>query len=137
MGVGGSNKTPFNTPAEFSEEQIRSFLLKVHEQALQYLTLAEPIEKIKIPLILVSHTPPLQTTTDRLRNGKHVGSTAVREYIEEYQPNLCIAGHIHDARGKDKIGSTPIYNPGMFRAGGWLEIQVNKSEVKTLLHEHP
>ena len=137
MGVGGSNSTPFNTPVEFSETQIHSFLSKVYEEALHYITLAEPIEKIKIPLILVSHAPPYKTTTDRLRNGSHVGSSAVREFIEEYQPHLCIAGHIHEARGKDMIGNTTILNPGMFRGGGWLEIHVNKSELKTTLHEHP
>ena len=137
FGVGGSNITPFSTPVEFTEEEIATLLENGHDQAMRYIQLAEPIEKIKIPLILVSHTPPLNTTTDRLRSGNHVGSEAVRNYIEQCQPNLCIAGHIHEAKGCDQIGKTAICNPGMFRDGGWLEIQVNKSDVTTILHEHP
>lgn len=136
LGVGGSNITPFKTPTEFSELQLEAFLANGFEQATKYRQLAEPIEKIKIPLILVSHTPPFRTTTDRLRNGKPVGSTAIRRFIEEQQPDLCIVGHIHEAKGIDRIGKTAIYNPGMFRDGGWLEIHINKSEINTILHEH-
>ena len=136
-GVGGSNITPFKTPVEFSEKQLGAFLTNSHEQALRYLQLAEPIEKIKIPLILVCHTPPFDTTTDCLRNGDHVGSEAVRRHIETHQPHLCIAGHIHEARGCDHIGATAVCNPGMFRDGGWLDIHVNKSEIETILHEQP
>ena len=137
FGVGGSNLTPFSTPVEFTEDEIATLLENGHDQAVRYIQLAEPIEKIKIPLILVSHTPPLNTTTDQLRSGDHVGSEAVRDYIEECQPDLCIAGHIHEARGCDHIGKTAICNPGMFRDGGWLEIHINKSDVTTILHEHP
>lgn len=135
IGAGGSNQTPFNTPSEFSEQQLESFLKNGHDQATRYLQLAEPIEKIKIPLILVTHTPPVDTTTDLLSNSSHAGSAAVRKFIEEEQPDLCITGHIHEARGFDQLGKTPVYNPGMFRDGGWLEIHINRSEIKTILHD--
>ncbi len=131
-----SNITPFKTLTEFSKQQHESFLANGYEQATSFRQLAEPIEKIKIPLILVHHTPPL-ATTDRLLSGKPVGSAVTRRIIEEQQPDLCIAGHIHEAKGVDQIGKTPIYNPGMFRDGGWLEIPINKSELKRILHEHP
>lgn len=135
MGIGGSNQTPFSTPSEFSEQELASFARNCHEQATNFIQLAEPIEKIKIPLILVSHTPPAQTSVDRLSGGGHAGSMAIREYIEEHQPDLCITGHIHEAKGMDVIGNTPIYNPGMFRQGGWLEIIIKKSKIKTTLHD--
>jgi Icc-related predicted phosphoesterase len=41
-----------------------------------------------------------------------VGSTAVREIIEEYQPALGLFGHIHESRGVDQIGRTVCINPG-------------------------
>ena len=41
-----------------------------------------------------------------------VGSTAVREAIERYQPMLGLHGHIHDCRAMKKIGRSICINPG-------------------------
>lgn len=84
-------------------------------------------------MILISHTPPAGTAIDRLKNGKHVGSEAVRAFIETHQPDLCISGHIHEARGEDTIGNTRIYNPGMLQHGGWVDIQLKKSTLHATL----
>ncbi|MDL1962936.1 MAG: metallophosphoesterase [Deltaproteobacteria bacterium] len=111
FGVGGSNHTPFNTPSEYSEEQLEEFIYKGYESVKNL-----PIK------ILVSHTPPYNTVMDIVGDGIHAGSTAVRKFIEEYQPQLCLTGHIHEAIGKDKIGSTIIVNPGMLSNGGYTEI---------------
>lgn len=135
LGIGGSNRTPFSTPSEFSETELAAFIDDAYEQAREFIDLSEPIEKIRIPVILVSHTPPFGTTVDRLRSGTHVGSSAIRAFIEERQPDLCICGHIHEAAGTDRIGKTPIYNPGMLSEGGWVEIIVEKSTVRATLHE--
>lgn len=133
VGIGGSNFTPFDTPSEFSERDLLNLGERAFVDALQLIDLAQPLYKRKIPTILVSHSPPFNTTVDRLKNGRHVGSKAVRTLIEKYRPNLCITGHIHEAKGKDKIGHTPIYNPGMLRSGGWLTIQLNNSELEITL----
>lgn len=111
FGVGGSNPTPFNTPTEYSEEQIEAFIRKGYE-------------KIKdLPLkIMVPHAPPYNTKVDVVDSVVHVGSTAVREFIERYQPRLCLTGHIHEAVGTDRIGETIIINPGMLRDGGYIEV---------------
>lgn len=135
IGIGGSNHTPFSTPAEYSEAELAAFARSGYEQAQTFIALAEPIEKIKIPLILVSHTPPYGTKVDRLVNGRHVGSRSIRKFIEEKQPDLCIAGHIHEAAGMDLIGNSPIYNPGMLRRGGWVEVNVEKSHLHITLHD--
>ena len=103
--------TPLKTPTQFSVQQIQFFLANGYEQATNFRQLADPIEKIKIPLILISHTPPLATTTDRLRNGKPVGSAAIRSFIKEQQPDLGIAGHMPEAKGVDQKGNTAI-EPG-------------------------
>lgn len=58
IGVGGSNFTPFGMPSEYSENELGRCAQNAYEQARVFIDLAEPIEKIKIPLILVSHTPP-------------------------------------------------------------------------------
>ena len=123
MGMGGSNYTPFNTPYEFSEQELAAFL------AAGFARIADAKD-----FLLVSHTPPVQTNTDRLANGNHVGSRAVRAFIEEKQPLLCLTGHIHESRGQDKIGRTLVLNPGMLKDGGYIEILYENGELSAALH---
>ena len=123
MGLGGSNYTPFQTPYEFSEQELASFLVS------GFARLGEVRD-----FILVSHTPPLQTRADRLLNGNHVGSRAVRSFIEEKQPLLCLTGHIHESRGEDHIGRTLVLNPGMIKEGGYIEVLYQNSELSAVLH---
>ncbi|MBS3758184.1 MAG: metallophosphoesterase family protein [Desulfobacterales bacterium] len=106
LGLGGSLITPFGTPNEYTEEEIKSALQQGIEQAPPDL-----------PLVLVAHQPPYQTQCDRLSSGSYVGSVAVREFIEKYQPLVCFTGHIHEARAIDQIGRTPIINPGRLGQG--------------------
>ena len=118
MGLGGSNYTPFNTPYEFSEQELDSFL----DSGFADISAADKF-------ILVSHAPPVQTETDRLANNKHVGSTAVRSFIEKKQPLLCLTGHIHESRGQDHIGRTRVLNPGMLKDGGYVEVIYENDEI--------
>lgn len=133
IGAGGSNPTPFHTPAEFSEKEIADILHRGYQQATEYISLAESLHKHKIPIILISHAPPLGTRIDRLPGGRHVGSAAVRAFIETHQPDLCISGHIHEARGEDMIGNTRLLNPGTLLRGGWVDIEVTPSRLKATL----
>ncbi len=111
FGVGGSNITPFDTPTEFTEEELRDIVTKAHKEV-----------EDKAVKILVSHTPPLNTVTDRISSGANVGSSAIRQFIEEVQPDFCLTGHIHEAKGTDKIGKTLVLNPGMLAGPGWIEV---------------
>ena len=41
------------------------------------------------------------------------GSTGVRKAIEEFQPDIFLSGHIHEAEGlKDQVGKTKIFSVG-------------------------
>lgn len=133
IGVGGSNFTPFNTPSEFLEKDISHLAGRAYQQGLDYISLARPLHNRNIPVILVSHVPPYNTQVDKLHNGKHVGSKAIRTVIEQYQPDLCITGHIHEAKGKDMILKTPIYNHGMLKQGGWVTIDITQSQLEITL----
>jgi Icc-related predicted phosphoesterase len=115
VGLGGSNYTPFNTPNEFSEEELSDLLATGISQ----------VGDVKCH-ILVSHVPPFQTKVDKLLNGSYVGSTAVRTYIEEKQPLFCLSGHIHESRGQDYIGKTMVINSGAIRDGGYIDILFEK-----------
>lgn len=133
VGIGGSNFTPFFTPSEFSETEIFATADAAYREGFEYVALAEPLHKKKIPILFISHTPPVNTKLDRIHSGKHVGSKAIRTIIEKYQPALSIVGHIHEAKGKDTIINSPIINPGMLRDGGWVSIEVKNSEFYTHL----
>ncbi len=63
------------------------------------------------------HAPPIGTNLDIIFSGDHVGSRAVREFIEKKQPYLTLHGHIHESprmsgSWKDIIGETISVNPG-------------------------
>jgi len=133
IGIGGSNFTPFHTPSEFSEKEISYLADRAFRQGQEFISLAQPLHKRKIPQILFSHVPPIDTKVDRLHNGKHVGSKAIRTIIEKYQPDLCITGHIHESKGTDSISNTPIYNHGMLRQGGWVTIDLKQSQLEITL----
>ena len=73
------------------------------------------------PLILICHCPPKDTPLDRVRPNVHAGSTAVRAFIETYQPDYFLCGHIHEAAGTDaQLGKTRGRNVG--KNGYVLEI---------------
>jgi Icc-related predicted phosphoesterase len=44
--------------------------------------------------------------------GKHAGSKVILDYINKKQPKYVFCGHIHEAKGKTKIGKTEVYNIG-------------------------
>jgi len=122
FGVGTSTFTPFATPSEFPESTFATWLEKSWETARKYKK-----------TILVSHNPPANTLCDLIHPEFHVGSTAVREFIEEAQPDICICGHIHEARSIDQIGRTIIINHGAFSAGGYIVIRLNHNELSVEL----
>src|SRR5205085_931336 len=47
--------------------------------------------------IYVCHTPPAHTPLDQMARGRHPGSMALHEFIEQRQPLLTLHGHIHEA----------------------------------------
>lgn len=59
-------------------------------------------ERITGPFVLVSHTPPVGTPLDMLASGEHVGSAAVRRFIERWAADgrltASFHGHIHESR---------------------------------------
>lgn len=116
FGCGGSNPTPFHTPTELSDEEIGLLL----ERGLATVAAAPH-------LLMVCHTPPAHTTTDRIGSGHHVGSHTVRAFIEEHQPAVCITGHIHESAGVDRIGRTVVVNAGAFRDGGYVVVTVDRA----------
>ncbi len=121
VGLGGSLACPVPTLNEWTEEQTAEHL---------GAALADVADET--PMILVSHQPPKDTAVDIAGNGMHVGSSAVREFIEEHQPVVCFSGHIHEAQGTDAIGDTKLINPGPFMEGkyAWVELEEGTCRIE-------
>lgn len=114
IGVGASTPTPFGTPSEYPDSRIAAWLEQAYAAAPECDT-----------LLLVSHDPPHESVADRLPNGSHVGSRAVRAFIEKAAPAVCLAGHIHESRGIGNLGATLVINPGPLAEGGYARIVRN------------
>lgn len=98
---------------EFTEEKLHGFLAEGHAQA-------QGLPRF----IMLTHPPPHQTQVDRNASGKHLGSTAVRKWMDDVKPALIICGHIHEARGVDEINGTVIVNCGPVRNGYFAVVDV-------------
>jgi Icc-related predicted phosphoesterase len=122
FGCGGSNFTPFHTPTEFSEEDLAALLERGYSQVSE-----------APHVLMVCHTPPMNTATDRIFNGQHVGSPTVRAFIEEHQPEVCITGHIHESVGIDRIGRTTVVNAGLLREGGYITVSLGSNGLRAEL----
>src|SRR5580765_2852789 len=97
-GLGYSTPTPFDTPGEYSEQEMATRLEKFVELK---------------PRVLICHAPPLDTDLDCIQQGLHAGSRAVREFIEKVQPEYFFCGHIHEAEGVViQMGATRAQNVG-------------------------
>jgi Icc-related predicted phosphoesterase len=120
-GYGGSNPTPFDTPGEISDEKIYNdlyYLLK------EYNDIAN--DDVKKITVLLTHAPPYNTKADLVGDNNHVGSQGVKKVIHEFQPNINICGHIHEAKSIDKVGETIIANPGILENNGAVLIDVDE-----------
>jgi hypothetical protein len=105
-GLGYSTPTPFDTPGEYSEEEMAGCLEKFSPWK---------------PSVLICHAPPLDTDLDRIRAGLHAGSRAVREFIEKHHPAYFFCGHVHEAEGVViRMGATRAQNVG--KKGYLLEL---------------
>ncbi|MFH0834968.1 MAG: metallophosphoesterase, partial [Candidatus Micrarchaeota archaeon] len=115
-GIGGSNPTPFGTPTEYSEAEITGMLEGM---------------RVTHETVFVSHFPPFNTAADFI-HGRHVGSPALRAFLEEKQPRACICGHIHEAEGADHVGKTEIIKIPPLQNGKALLLDLENLDVKEL-----
>ena len=104
-----------NMPAQLFAEEIRSIEKEdgtIEEDLKNLKDLSNPKETI-----YVIHAPPHNTKLDVITTDAHVGSKAVRRFIEKEQPLLTLHGHIHESpqmsgSWKDDIGKTLCINVG-------------------------
>ena len=122
INAGWSTPTPWHTHREESEDQLR--------QRIQVM-----IDKLKDVQnsVFNLHDPPYGSGLDDApeltadlrpayagRSLIPVGSHAVLELIEKYNPLLGLFGHIHEGKGTRKFQNTLCINPGSMYEQGML-----------------
>ncbi|MFJ5714716.1 hypothetical protein [Neobacillus sp. NPDC093127] len=116
LSIGGGKPSVFKYPREYSEEELAK---KIENAAKQVKDMNKCIFNI--------HIPPYDTDLDQgtlyddelkpVLDGDSlatapIGSKAVRDAIEKYQPMLSLHGHVHESRGVTTIGRTICINAG-------------------------
>jgi Icc-related predicted phosphoesterase len=116
VSLGYANRTPFDSPRELDEDEL-------------YARVRALVEQVEDPArcIFNLHVPPYDSALDTapaldeelavVMSGSApkmipVGSSAVRQLIEEFQPILSLHGHVHESPGATRIGRTLSINPG-------------------------
>jgi uncharacterized protein len=140
VSCGYANMTPWHCPRDVEEDEL----------CLKLQTLLDMVDDPS-RCIFNFHAPPYDSTLDSApqldanlkpvmvggqENIIPVGSIAVREMIEKYQPLVGLHGHIHECRGAVDIGKTVCMNPGSEYSEGVLRgALVNISDGKLLSYQ--
>ena len=140
ISLAWANRTPWDSPRELDEDDLYTRIRALTDQ------LESPRSAI-----FNLHVPPydsgLDTATEldetfrpvTIGGQPHeipVGSTAVRQAIEEVQPALALHGHIHESRGITQIGRTVCVNPGSNYATGRIDGAVIDLTEDGVRHKH-
>ena len=138
LSSGWSNVTPWHTYREEGEDALRT----------RYDAMLSQLENPKNSVFNI-HVPPYGSTLDDVPEltedlqPKHagrslvpVGSHAVREIVDQYQPLLGLFGHIHEGKGAIRLGRTLCINPGsMYEQGRLLGafVQLARNKIKSYI----
>ena len=122
LNSGWTTPTPWKTPREESEDQLR--------QRIQVMI--DSLKNVKNSVFNL-HNPPYGSGLDEApeltadlrpayagRSLVPVGSHAVLELIDRYQPLLALHGHVHEGKGTRKYKRTLCVNPGSMYEQGML-----------------
>ncbi len=140
ISTGYGNITPWRCPRDVPEEQLEAIIDSMAGQVKDFEH-----------CIFNFHCPPRDTVLDQapqlddqmrptleLGGKPHmvpVGSRAVRQAIDKYQPRLGLHGHIHESRGTQKLGRTVCLNPGSEYGEGVLRgviVDIEKKGIKSV-----
>ena len=122
ISTGWTNATPWKTFRECSEEELKK---KIEEMIQKVNNLKNCIFNLHAPPYAsgLDEAPQLDENLKPIYGGQvltPVGSKAVKEAIEKYQPLLGLHGHIHEGKGISRIGRTLCVNPGSSYEEGTL-----------------
>ncbi|MET1128735.1 MAG: metallophosphoesterase [Thermoproteota archaeon] len=121
-GVSGASpeKSPSLYPVSESELYER---LK-----LAYL---EALRRNPEVVVTISHVPPYGVL-DRARTGQSIGSEGIRRFVEEMGPTVHICGHVHEAAGVAKLGSTLVVNASTYERRSMFIVKLGEGRLEVV-----
>jgi Icc-related predicted phosphoesterase len=124
ISCGYSNVTPWHTYREQDEAHLRASIDAMvpkleHPERAVFNLHAPPFGTQLDEAPLLDANLQVQATLGQVRMVP-VGSTAVRDAEQAYQPLLGLHGHIHESSGIRRIGRTVVLNPGSDYSTGAL-----------------
>lgn len=140
LSLGWANETPWHTDRELDEDSLYK----------RIKGLADQLENPRSSIFNI-HVPPHNTGLDTaIELDRHlkpvmvggqplevpVGSTAVRELIEEFEPALGLFGHIHESRAMVTLGPTVCINPGSNYGSGQIDGALVELHAEGVMHKH-
>ena len=84
------------------------------------------------PMVFVPHAPP-HGCVDLTWSRTHAGSRAVSDFIQRAQPALVVCGHIHEARGQQRLGGSLVVNCGPAARGHYALIDLDEHSCRAEL----
>jgi Icc-related predicted phosphoesterase len=141
VSLGDSTPTPWRSPRELTEEEYAAKLEAIIASVDQ-----------DTPGVWNVHVPPHASTLDDAPaiddqlavqytmagdvKMLPVGSRAVRAAIERHRPLVGLHGHVHEGRGRVKIGRTICFNPGSSYQQGVLQGVLVRVDRKKGVRDH-
>jgi uncharacterized protein len=128
VSMGDTSMTPWECPRDYPEEHmvvaVRDLVEGIHNPAGAIFNFHCPPFNTKI-----DQAPALTKDLEIVHGAGQVimtsaGSPAIQRAVEEVQPLLSLPGHIHEARGVQKLGRTVALNPGSEYAEGVMKAAI-------------
>lgn len=117
IGLGGAK--PVNTFYRFNLGEL---------EAQKYLE--KLFTGVQGKIVLVSHSPPAGTAISTTHAGIDLGVCAIKTAIEKFQPEFCVCGHVHEAKGETVIGKTRCINIGALIDGNAVIIDFDSGKLE-------
>jgi Icc-related predicted phosphoesterase len=137
ISMGDSTPTPWHTPRELPEPEygaaLEELVAQLDDASRAIFNLHCPPRGCEIDLAPeLDAELNVQYSLGEMRYAP-VGSSAVRTAIERYQPLVGLHGHVHEGRGRHRLGRTECFNPGSdYKQGVLRGLVLRLSEKKGL-----
>jgi len=91
--------------------------------------------------VYVIHTPPYKLGLDKCSHGAEVGSKAIYNFLQKYQPKLSLHGHIHESpevtgQWYAKLGNTRCIQPGQLNEFTYVTIDLTNMKFDRIVEKN-
>lgn len=91
--------------------------------------------------VYVIHMPPFKLGLDKCSHGGEVGSKAIYNFLQKYQPKLSLHGHIHESpevsgRWYAKLDNTICIQPGQLDGFTYVTIDLSTMKFDRIVEQY-